>query len=803
MTDINEDLRKWFKEKWVRFDTKGKIKGDCAKEPGEGKPKCLPRAEAHALGEKRRASAARRKRREDPNAERKGKAKFVKTHNEEVLLEKNVPTNPKLWAQAKAQAKKKFKIYPCVPMDSQAITREGLKSFDELSIGEEILTYNINKDVLEWGPITNLHFYENAPLKKIYKSTGFCIKATENHKWVVKTGTAYDQVSLVETKDIHKRMRIVTGAVLENEENKFLEENWSKKDNWVSKVLSWSKETREVFLASSIIYDGHDVGGSSKIKDRHTFGFTQKNDDHFWSALFAAYLNGYHISFYEKTESISGASIIRNKKYHNTQNLIIEDAGSEDVWCPTTENQTWVMVQNGFITITGNSAYANGWAAKWYKSKGGGWKSLNEDYEHEMARNELRTAMRGIERLMKHLDGEGELEAWVQSKLTKAADYIDTLADYMDSRDETVKEAYELIEEAKKKMDKKTIPQTVQMMTPGSNPYADDSTSPSYVSTPGQAITEARRSLKGEYKRLSSVKGPKAARERELLRTLAAARKRKASEKKAEKQPDPPMKPKEDTPRERIASAFNRPGYTSKPEETKKETGPTSPFWAYVKDIKKSGEQYNPKKGKQLIKAEYKEAKSNIQPNDQFGWLKRHSAEESYLKQMQHHRDLKNSIVHRLLKGIGLREEGGAGDMGTTELTKNYIEHTPGQLPIDDKKKKITDTIKQTIKEEVLCEAVPRIGAGQTTRRTVRFQEKKRSAPPGRKVTIKRPTAKHNVATRGPGPIRKPRPGSTVAGGIRNTAKFVKAATKSRRMSQVSMRNRQNARRTLTMSARG
>lgn len=85
--NINEDLRKWFREKWVRFDTKGNIKGDCAREPGEGKPKCLPQAKAHALGKKKRASAARRKRREDPHPERKGKAKFVKTHNEETIYE--------------------------------------------------------------------------------------------------------------------------------------------------------------------------------------------------------------------------------------------------------------------------------------------------------------------------------------------------------------------------------------------------------------------------------------------------------------------------------------------------------------------------------------------------------------------------------------------------------------------------------------------------------------------------------------------------------------------------------------------
>lgn len=76
---VKEDLRTWFKQKWVRMDTKGNIKGQCAREPGEGKPKCLPQAKAKALGKEGRASAARRKRREDPNAERTGKPIFVRT----------------------------------------------------------------------------------------------------------------------------------------------------------------------------------------------------------------------------------------------------------------------------------------------------------------------------------------------------------------------------------------------------------------------------------------------------------------------------------------------------------------------------------------------------------------------------------------------------------------------------------------------------------------------------------------------------------------------------------------------------
>jgi hypothetical protein len=78
--DLEENLRDWFKDKWVRFGPDGKIRGDCARGSSkEGKPKCLPQAKAHALGKKGRASAAARKRREDPNPNRSGAAINVST----------------------------------------------------------------------------------------------------------------------------------------------------------------------------------------------------------------------------------------------------------------------------------------------------------------------------------------------------------------------------------------------------------------------------------------------------------------------------------------------------------------------------------------------------------------------------------------------------------------------------------------------------------------------------------------------------------------------------------------------------
>ena len=65
---------------------------------------------------------------------------------------------------------------------------------------------------------------------------------------------------------------------------------------------------------------------------------------------------------------------------------------------------------------------------------------LSEDHEHSMARSELKVIQSAINRLMQKLKGEGNIEAWVQSKITKAADYIDTAADYLDSQDNKIEE---------------------------------------------------------------------------------------------------------------------------------------------------------------------------------------------------------------------------------------------------------------------------------------------------------------------------------------------------------------------------
>ena len=300
--EMNEDLRQWFskthpKGDWVRIGLDGEIKGPCAREEGEGKPKCLNRSRAERMTKAERAKAARRKRRKDPVADRKGKG--------------GKPINVK----------------------TESYDTEELKKVRKMLTGEQ--------------PEPKPNAMTVKELIKMHKA-------------------------------LHKPAN-------------------------VNKPGPYDPVVKEEYLIEK------NVPTNPKL----------------WSQ----------------------AKALAKKKF--------------DVY---------------------PSAYANGWAAKWYKKRGGGWKTLKEerqstmkttkdlfleqldiaqyghivekddgkDHEYEMARRQLATAATAIKRLMEKLgQGEGNLQAWVQSKLTKASDYIDSVADYMDAKDPVVKEAVELSNQVK------------------------------------------------------------------------------------------------------------------------------------------------------------------------------------------------------------------------------------------------------------------------------------------------------------------------------------------------------------------
>jgi hypothetical protein len=106
-------LTRWFKEQWVdisRPKEGGGFEPCGRKDADEGKyPKCVPASRAAKMTEAEIKSAVSRKRRAESTERREGKKPInVKTKVEK----KNVPTNPKLYAEVKAAAKRKFDVYP-------------------------------------------------------------------------------------------------------------------------------------------------------------------------------------------------------------------------------------------------------------------------------------------------------------------------------------------------------------------------------------------------------------------------------------------------------------------------------------------------------------------------------------------------------------------------------------------------------------------------------------------------------------------------------------------------------------------
>jgi hypothetical protein len=160
---MNEDLDKWFKEKWVNIGKKVDGKHPPCGTSGEkkGYAKCVPAAKAAGMSKKEKESATRRKRDAQNDADRGGKDSkgqgktpiyvSTKPKNEEwsdkykssidcnnpkgfsqkahcagkkknedmnieeklnLFLEKNCPTDPAKWSASKSAAKSKFDVYP-------------------------------------------------------------------------------------------------------------------------------------------------------------------------------------------------------------------------------------------------------------------------------------------------------------------------------------------------------------------------------------------------------------------------------------------------------------------------------------------------------------------------------------------------------------------------------------------------------------------------------------------------------------------------------------------------------------------
>lgn len=73
--------------------------------------------------------------------------------------------------------------YSCLPVDSTTIlTKSGWKSYSQLSVGEDVLTYNTSTGFNEWSPIKNIFYYPNVDVVSMCQRS-FKFESTGDHRW--------------------------------------------------------------------------------------------------------------------------------------------------------------------------------------------------------------------------------------------------------------------------------------------------------------------------------------------------------------------------------------------------------------------------------------------------------------------------------------------------------------------------------------------------------------------------------------------------------------------------------------------
>ena len=126
-----------------------------------------------------------------------------------------------------------------------------------------------------------------------------------------------------------------------------------EKENLCQWVLSLNARHLEMFVDIFNKAEGHFSNGTWVVTQKH--GYTAD------AYRLAASLCGKYVTSSEYKEGGISKYRLRKKTFITAQKLVVEDAGSCDVWCPTTDYGTWVTQdENGSIIVTGNSNYGRG-----------------------------------------------------------------------------------------------------------------------------------------------------------------------------------------------------------------------------------------------------------------------------------------------------------------------------------------------------------------------------------------------------------------------------------------------------------
>lgn len=107
----------------------------------------------------------------------------------------------------------------CVDTQTQLLTQEGWKSYNEIEVGDIALTLNMSTGESEWQPILELAIFPKASYKALYmKGKSHSSITTNNHRWPVLSRYS-DNISIKLSKELNSSHSLIKAVPSANQPN--------------------------------------------------------------------------------------------------------------------------------------------------------------------------------------------------------------------------------------------------------------------------------------------------------------------------------------------------------------------------------------------------------------------------------------------------------------------------------------------------------------------------------------------------------------------------------------------------------
>lgn len=141
-----------------------------------------------------------------------------------------------------------IEVCECVPIDTEILTINGWKTYDELAVGDLVMSYDIGGDEMVWTPVQRKSFYSDQPIVRLYNPKGFEVFCTPNHTWAIEYKVAQKQEcylyrKLKATSELKKVHAIIGSApmrqgFLETTPREAAVMGWAITDGWFTRRTS-------------------------------------------------------------------------------------------------------------------------------------------------------------------------------------------------------------------------------------------------------------------------------------------------------------------------------------------------------------------------------------------------------------------------------------------------------------------------------------------------------------------------------------------------------------------------------------